>query len=56
MPLVLLGVCNQILFRRQFLAKTNSPAPVVIGGQNVVTNPITGTQMFLPAPAIKKPA
>jgi hypothetical protein len=25
---------------------TNSPAPVVIGGQNVVTNPITADQMF----------
>jgi hypothetical protein len=25
---------------------TNSPAPVVIGGQNVVTNPITGPQQF----------
>jgi uncharacterized repeat protein (TIGR03803 family) len=25
---------------------TNSAAPVVIGGQNVVTNPITGTQQF----------
>ena len=25
---------------------TNSPAPVVINGQNVVTNPITGTQQF----------
>ena len=25
---------------------TNSPAPVVINGQNVVTNPITGDQMF----------
>ena len=25
---------------------TNSPAPVVIGGQNVVVNPITGSQMF----------
>jgi uncharacterized repeat protein (TIGR03803 family) len=26
--------------------QTNSTAPVVISGQNVVTNPITGTQMF----------
>ena len=26
--------------------QTNSTAPVVIGDQNVVTNPITGTQMF----------
>jgi len=25
---------------------TNSPAPVVIAGQNTVTNPITGAQMF----------
>ena len=25
---------------------TNSPAPVVIGGQNTVTNPITGPQQF----------
>jgi hypothetical protein len=25
---------------------TNSPAPVVIGGQNAVTNPITGAQQF----------
>lgn len=25
---------------------TNSPAPVVISGQNVVTNPISATQMF----------
>jgi len=25
---------------------TNSLSPVVIGGQNVVVNPITGTQMF----------
>src|SRR5207249_7177769 len=25
---------------------TNSPAPVVINGQNTVTNPITGTQQF----------
>jgi hypothetical protein len=25
---------------------TNSPAPVVIGGQNVVTNPLTGPQQF----------
>jgi hypothetical protein len=25
---------------------TNSPAPVVIDGQNTVTNPITGDQMF----------
>jgi len=25
---------------------TNSPAPVVIGGQNTVTNPITGAQKF----------
>jgi hypothetical protein len=25
---------------------TNSPAPVVIGGQNTVTNPISGTQQF----------
>ena len=25
---------------------TNSPAPVVIAGQNTVTNPITGTQRF----------
>jgi uncharacterized repeat protein (TIGR03803 family) len=25
---------------------TNSPAPVVVNGQNVVTNPITGTQKF----------
>jgi uncharacterized repeat protein (TIGR03803 family) len=25
---------------------TNSVAPVVVGGQNVVTNPITGTQQF----------
>ncbi len=25
---------------------TNSPAPIVIGGQNVVTNPITGPQQF----------
>jgi hypothetical protein len=25
---------------------TNSPAPVVIGGQNVITNPITGPQQF----------
>jgi hypothetical protein len=26
--------------------KTNSTAPVVISGQNVVTNPITGNQMY----------
>ena len=25
---------------------TNSPAPVVIAGQNTVTNPITGAQQF----------
>ena len=25
---------------------TNSSAPVVLGGQNVVTNPITGPQQF----------
>jgi hypothetical protein len=25
---------------------TNSPAPVVINGQNAVTNPITGPQQF----------
>jgi hypothetical protein len=25
---------------------TNSPAPIVVGGQNVVTNPITGPQQF----------
>ena len=25
---------------------TNAPAPIVIGGQNVITNLITGTQMF----------
>ena len=25
---------------------TNSPAPVVIAGQNTVTNPITGPQQF----------
>jgi uncharacterized repeat protein (TIGR03803 family) len=25
---------------------TNSPAPVVVNGQNVVTNPISGTQQF----------
>ena len=25
---------------------TNSPAPVVIAGQNTVTNPITGSQQF----------
>ena len=25
---------------------TNSPAPVVIGGQNTVTHPITGAQKF----------
>jgi len=25
---------------------TNSPAPVIIGGQNTVTNPITGAQQF----------
>jgi uncharacterized repeat protein (TIGR03803 family) len=25
---------------------TNSPAPVIIAGQNTVTNPITGTQQF----------
>ena len=25
---------------------TNLPAPVAIGGQNVVTNPITGPQQF----------
>ena len=25
---------------------TNSPAPVVIAGQNTVTNPITGAQKF----------
>jgi len=25
---------------------TNSPAPVVIGGQNVIINPITGPQQF----------
>jgi len=25
---------------------TNSPSPVVIAGQNTVTNPITGTQQF----------
>jgi hypothetical protein len=25
---------------------TNSPSPVVIGGQNVIINPLTGTQMF----------
>jgi uncharacterized repeat protein (TIGR03803 family) len=26
--------------------RTNSPAPVVVNGQNTVTNPISGTQMF----------
>jgi len=26
--------------------QTNSTAPVVIGGQNVITNPVTGSQMF----------
>jgi hypothetical protein len=26
--------------------QTNSTAPVVVNGQNTVTNPITGTQMF----------
>jgi beta-glucanase (GH16 family) len=26
--------------------QTNSPQPVVVNGQNVVTNPISGTQMF----------
>jgi uncharacterized repeat protein (TIGR03803 family) len=25
---------------------TNSPGPVVIGGQNVITNPVTGPQQF----------
>jgi len=25
---------------------TNSPAPVVIAGQNTVSNPITGAQQF----------
>ena len=25
---------------------SNSPGPVVVNGQNTVTNPITGTQMF----------
>jgi hypothetical protein len=25
---------------------TNSPAPVVIGGQNVITNPLAGPQQF----------
>jgi hypothetical protein len=25
---------------------TNSPAPVVVSGQNTVTNPISGSQMF----------
>ena len=25
---------------------TNSPAPVVVNGQNTVTNPITGPQQF----------
>jgi len=25
---------------------TNSPAPVVIAGQNTVTNPLTGAQQF----------
>src|SRR5258708_17160380 len=25
---------------------TNSPAPVVVNGQNTVTNPISGTQQF----------
>jgi len=25
---------------------TNSPAPVVIGGQNVIINPISGPQQF----------
>jgi len=25
---------------------TNSPAPVIIAGQNTVTNPITGPQQF----------
>jgi hypothetical protein len=25
---------------------TNSPAPVVVNGQNTVTNPITGNQQF----------
>ena len=26
--------------------QTNSTAPIVIGGQNTVTNPISGSQMF----------
>jgi hypothetical protein len=26
--------------------QTNSTAPIVIGGQNVITNPITGSQQF----------
>jgi hypothetical protein len=25
---------------------TNSPAPVVVNGQNIVTNPITGSRTF----------
>jgi len=25
---------------------TNSPAPLVVNGQNTVTNPISGTQQF----------
>ena len=25
---------------------TNSPAPVVIGGQNVITNPMSGARQF----------
>jgi hypothetical protein len=25
---------------------TNTPAPVIVNDQNVVTNPISGTQMF----------
>jgi len=31
---------------------TNSPAPVVVNGQNVVTNPISGTQMFFRLSAV----
>jgi uncharacterized repeat protein (TIGR03803 family) len=32
--------------RSSGLWSTNSPAPVIVGGQNVVTNPISGPQQF----------
>ena len=44
---------NAVGFTLQYTANlaspvwsTNSPAPVVIAGQNTVTNPITGAQQF----------